>query len=129
MSISATLHSAEESVAAPAVAMLRSYESDLLSIAVAVMPRPHFIGDDYGVDPNVLVHFVLDKDRGSQSRAALAQAVRTFLAVTETDVVVMYIDAPILRRAGGTRQVAPGYEEFVPDVSEWRVSSFETPAG
>lgn len=127
MSISATLYSAEQSPSAEAIVALRSHESALLSVAVVPMPKQHFITDDYGLEPHVLVQFTLHKEHSSQSRAELAVAIREFLAASERDVLVMYLDTPVLRRAGSARQVAPGYEQFAPEVTGWLVSSIEAP--
>jgi hypothetical protein len=73
----------------------------------------------------VLSQFTLHKEHSSQSRTELALAVREFLAASERDVLVMYLDVPVIRRAGHARQVAPGYEQFVPEVAGWLVSSIE----
>jgi hypothetical protein len=123
MSIFAALYSAEQSLSAESIAALRTHASDLLSISVVPMPKPHFITDDYGVEPHVLVHFALNKEHSSQSRTALALAIREFLAASDRDALVMYIDVPVIRRAGDARQVAPGYEQFVPEVAGWLVAS------
>ena len=128
MSISATLYSGEPSPSAAAINALRSHESDLLSITVVPMPEQHFITEDYGLEPQVLVQFTLNKEHSSQSRAELALAVREFLAVSERDALVMYIDTPIIRRTGESRQVAPGYEQFAPEDAGWLVSSIDAPA-
>ena len=129
MSISATLYSAEQSPSAAALSALRSHESDLFSIAVVPMPKQHFITDDYGLELHVLVQFTLHKEHSSQSRAELATAIRNFLVASERDALVMYIDLPVIRRTGVAKQVAPGYEQFAPEVAGWLVSPIEAAGG
>lgn len=128
MSIFASLLSAEQSPSSEAIEGLRTHASDLLSIAIVPMPEQHFITEDYRLEPHVLVQFTLNKEHSSQSRTELALAVREFLAASERDVLVMYIDTPIIRRAGDARQVAPGYEQFAPEDAGWLVSSIDAPA-
>jgi len=125
MSIFASLLSAEPSPSTEAIAGLRAHASDLLSIAVVPMPEQHFITEDYGLEPHVLVQFTLNKEHSSQARTQLALAVREFLAASERDVLVMYLDTPIVRCVGDARQVAPGYEQFAPEDAGWLVSSIE----
>jgi len=124
MSISATLYTAEP-LSAEVLVALRAHGSGLLSITVVPMPKQHFITDDYGLEPNVFVQFILDKEHSSQSRAELSLAIREFLAASERDALLKYIDVPVIRRVEGARQVAPGYEEFAPEQVGWLVSSIE----
>jgi hypothetical protein len=123
MSITAALYSAEQS--GESIAALRSHASDLLSISVVPMRKPHFITDDYGLEAHVLVHFAVNKEHLTQSRIALALAIREFFSASEREVLVLYLDVPVIRRAGDARQVAPGYEQFVPEVVGWLVSPIE----
>ena len=126
MSISATLYSAEQPSAAAIVA-LRARESALLSIAVVPMPKQHFITDDYGLDPEVFVQFALHKEHSSESRAELASAIREFLVASERDALLKYIDVPVIRRVGSASQVAPGYEQFAPEIAGWLVVPIDMP--
>ena len=128
MSITATLYTAEPS-SADAIVALRAHETGLLSIAVVPMPKQHFVTDDYGLNPQVFVQFILDKEHSSQSRAELASAIREFLVASDRDALLKYIDVPVIRRVGDARQVAPGYEQFAPEGAGWRVAAIETPGG
>ena len=125
MSITATLYTAEPSTASAALASLSRRDGELLSVAVVPMRKPNFIREDYGIEPNVLVHFTLLKERSTHARAELGAAVREFLAASASDALVTYIDTPVIRRAGSVQHVAPGYEDFAPPG--WVVSEIPSP--
>ncbi len=96
----------------------------LLSARMASVGKPHFFVEDYGIDPDVAVHFTLDKQNSAAARDALADAIRHALERMSNDVLLMYVDVPVLRRIGHTKEVRAGYETFAPaGQDDWVVTS------
>ena len=92
-----------------------------------VPPQPNFHEELIGFTPAVVVYFVLDKSDTATARRDLSAAVRSFLRSSRGDVVLCYLDDPILKRdaSGACYQSAHG--EFV-EGPEWReVSRVEIP--
>lgn len=126
MSITATLYTGESSTESVALTALGRHDGELLTVAVAPMRKPNFIREDYGVEPNVLLHFTLLKERSSQARAELGSAIRDFLIASAGDALLLYLDIPVIRRLGSAQNVAPGYEDLWPPG--WVVSEIPSPA-
>lgn len=96
----------------------------LISARIASVGRPHFFVEDYGIDPDVAVHFTLDKENSAAARSALATAIGHVLGNMSNDVLMMYVDVPVLRRVGDTKEVRAGYESFAPaGQDDWVVRS------
>lgn len=81
------------------------------------------------MDPKVFVQFTLHKEHSSEARAELTSAIREFLAAFDHDALLKYIDVPVIRRVGSASQVAPGYEQFTPEINGWLVAPIDTPGG
>lgn len=121
MSLFSSLYVAGVSDPAVVLSALRLEDSERtgLSAVAAPVKRPHFLDEEYGIDPAVAVHFTLDKGRSAHARESLARVVREYLARTTDDVLLMYLDFPVVRRIGQLREVAHGYEEFVSAEGGW----------
>jgi hypothetical protein len=79
---------------------------------------PSFHEELIGFAPAVLVYFVLDKFDTVTARRDLSAAVRSFLRSSRGDVVLCYLDDPILKRDAGGSWYKSSYDDFV-DGQEW----------
>lgn len=93
--------------------------SGLASVSARVPRNPHFHVELYGLDTNVSVNFRLDKTRLIEARAAIAELIRRHLETTTDDVVVVYIDMPIVKRVGTLHLCNDRYRDFVPTGQPW----------
>lgn len=82
--------------------------------ATATKPKkPNFLADDFGFDPAISLHLALDKTALDAARMQLADAVRAFLRGSRGELVVLYIDTPIVKRDPTGAWVKRGYEDLV----------------
>ena len=89
--------------------------------------QPNFHEELIGLTPAVLIYFVIDKSDTVMARNELSAAVRSFLGTSRGDVVVCYLDAPILKRDAGGACYKSSYSDFV-GGGEWvEVEQIEIP--
>lgn len=92
-----------------------------------VPPQPNFHEELIGFAPAVLVYFALDKSDTAAARQDLSAAVRSFLGASRGDVVLCYLDVPILKRDAGGAYYKSSYGDFVSGPEWMEVDRIEIP--
>ncbi len=91
-----------------------------LNVTSVTPGRPNFLSENFGFEPAVSMHFVLDKTGLGVARSGLAGATRSFFAGATGSVVVLYGDVPVVARRPWGAWVKRGYEDLV-DPDGWQV--------
>nr|HEX4315233.1 hypothetical protein [Kofleriaceae bacterium] len=98
-----------------------SFDPDLVSGGAAPFARPALLSV-YGLAPNVSAYLELDKTRPLEARAAIAEVVRRYLAISRDDLVVTYVDTIIVKRVGELWLNNRRFLDFVPVDQPWSVA-------
>ena len=123
MSVFATLHATEPanprealSLAFPLTAIPQRppFTVTIAGVQASAVPpsTPNFLADDLGFDPAISLHLTLDKTALHAARTQLARAIRAFLRGSRGDLVVLYIDTPVVKRDATGAWVKRGYEDL-----------------
>jgi hypothetical protein len=121
MSIFAILYTADELTPGDALGTLFPSSADVperLTARPSVVKRPNFILEVFGIAARTSVYFALDKRDTIAAMRTLGAAVRSFAESTTGDLLVMYIDTPVLRRAGGQREYLGRFSDFA--MTGWK---------
>ena len=88
-----------------------------LRVSASVVPPKNYILETTGVPARLEVWFALDKEHAGAARRALGAAARALVGTVEGDLILLYHDTPVIRRAGGTREYARDYPGL--EIPDW----------
>lgn len=96
-------------------------ELEWLYAVASCRTDPDFTLELYGIDHRVEIYVNLDKHHAGDARRQFAAAVREFVAKSDGDVVVVYLDQVALKRIGASCVYARTYQDMVPSLEGWEM--------